>query len=165
MGVSMFKKFKNDAGRSMIEMLGVLAIMSILTVGAFTMVNNAMRSSDRLRIQDEITLMAQNVKMLMSEYEDFSNIDSAIIFSAIGVSNKNPYGGTYEIAADPANPRQFVISITGLPRGDCEFFKIKGWTDSAEYIKSEGKRSGAVATPADCSDANGNNKISITFLQ
>jgi type II secretory pathway pseudopilin PulG len=149
----------------MIEMMGVLAVMTIITIAAFTMVPNLLRNQKKLQVRDEVSLMVQNVRMLMAEYEDFSNIEGSIIFGAIGMSKKNPYGGEYGIAADSSNPRQFVITIGGLPEDECKYFKIMGWKDSVEYERSGGSRSGAVAEPSDCGDKNAGNKIMITFGQ
>jgi competence protein ComGC len=149
----------------MIEMMGVLAVMTIITIAAFTMVPNLMKNQKKLQVRDEVSLMVQNVRMLMSEYEDFSNIESSIIFGAIGMSKKNPYGGEYEIFPDAGNPRQFVVGIGGLSEDDCKYFRMMGWKDSIEYLKSDGKRGGAIAEPSDCSDPYGNNKIMISFGQ
>jgi type II secretory pathway pseudopilin PulG len=161
----MLKHNKSESGRSMIEMLGVLAIMSIITVGAFTMVSNAMKSQNRMRVQDDVSIIVQNVRMMMQEYQDFSNLDSSILFNAINMSKKNPYNGEYDVYVNPDDNRQFIVAIGGLSSGDCNFFRQKGWSESVEYIKSEKKSSGATATPSDCSDANGNNTILINFAQ
>ncbi|MCL2629222.1 MAG: hypothetical protein FWD33_00795 [Alphaproteobacteria bacterium] len=155
--------YKNESGRSMIEMMGVLAVMTIITIAAFTMVPNLLRNQKKLQVREEISMMVQNVRMLMSEYEDFSNIDGNLIFGAIGMSQKNPYGGTYEILADPQNPRQFIIVITGLSGDDCKYFRMMGWKDSIGYLRSDGRQSGASSEPLDCSGRDGNNIVMITF--
>ena len=71
---------------------------------------------------------------LLGDYDDFSNIDNSTIFAAMSVSNKNPYGGTYELAVDPSNSRQFIVRINGLNKSDCEALVTKAWTDSVGYI-------------------------------
>ena len=75
------------------------------------------------------------------------------------MSNKNPYGGTYELSVDNANPRQFVVSINGLSKSDCQGLVTKAWTDSVGYNTSNHKESGATGN---CSDS-GNNVVSITY--
>ena len=45
---------KQESGRSMIEMLGVLAIMGLITVGAIGMIATAMRTQKRSAINDEV---------------------------------------------------------------------------------------------------------------
>lgn len=151
---------KQEYGRSMIEMLGVLAIMGVITVGAIGMISTAMRTQKRSAVNDEVIEIVTGVRQLLGEYDDFSNIDGSTIFGAIGMSNKNPYGGTYTLSVDPANSQQFIVGITGLSQSDCEALVTKAWSDSVGYQMSGGKQSGATG---DCRNANGNNSVQITF--
>jgi hypothetical protein len=150
---------KYESGRSMIEMLGVLAIMGIITVGAITMISAAMKSQKRTTVNDEVTQIVTGVRQLLGEYDDFSNINPGI-FGAIGMSAKNPYGGMYELAVNPANPRQFIVTINGLSKSDCEYFVTKAWTDSVDFQMSDGKRGGAAGQ---CKDENGKNIVRIVY--
>ena len=151
---------KQESGRSMIEMLGVLAIMGVITVGAISLISTAMRTQKRNAVNDEVIEIVTGVRQLLGEYDDFSNINDSTIFGAIGMSNKNPYGGTYTVSVDPTNSRQFIVGVNGLSKTDCEALKIKAWSDSVGYQLSEGKASGAVG---DCRNVNGSNSIQITF--
>ena len=150
---------RQESGRSMIEMIGVLAIMAIITAGAFALISTAFHTQKRARVTDDVANIVSGVRSLLGEYDDFSNIDNSTIFGAIAVSSKNPYGGTYELAVDASNSRRFVVSINGLSKSDCESLKIKAWTDSIGYEESNHKESGAKAT---CVDSN-NNVVSITY--
>ncbi|MBQ1927735.1 MAG: type II secretion system protein [Alphaproteobacteria bacterium] len=151
---------KMESGRSMIEMLGVLAIMGVLTVGAIGLISTAMRTQKRNTVNEEVLQMVTGVRQLLGEYDDFSHIDNTTIFGAIGMSPKNPYGGTYELAVDPANYRQFVVTINGLSRNDCEYFITKAWSDSVGYLATDGKQSGA---SGNCRMEDGKNVVKITY--
>ena len=151
---------KYESGRSMFEMLGVLAIMGVITVGAIGMISTAMRTQKRNAVNEEVLQLVTGVRQLLGEYDDFSNINNATIFGAIGMSNKNTYGGTYELAVDPSNSRHFIVSITGLSNTDCEYFVTKAWSDSVGYQNSDGKQSGAVGS---CNLGNGRNIVKITY--
>lgn len=151
---------KYESGRSMIEMLGVLAIMGVITVGAIGMISTAMRTQKRNTVNEEVLQIVTGVRQLLGEYDDFSGINNATIFGAIGISPKNTYGGTYELAVDPSNARQFVVSITGLSETDCEYFATKAWSDSVGYMNSDGKQSGATGS---CNLGNGKNIVKITY--
>ena len=150
---------KHESGRSMIEMLGVLAIMGVITAGAILLISSAMRTQKRNTVNEEVLQIVMGVRQLLGEYDDFSNINNSI-FSAIGMSSKNTYGGTYEIAVDPSNSRQFVVSVTGLSQTDCEYFATKAWSDSVGYMNSDGKQSGATGS---CNLGNGKNIVKITY--
>lgn len=156
-------KLPAESGRSMIEMLGVIAIMGVITIAAVLMISLAMRSQKRNTVQDQIAQITTGVRQLLGDYDDFSRIDNSTIFAAIGISSKNPYDGKYELAVNPSNKRQFVVSITGLNTSDCQYFLIKAWPDSAGYHASNGKQSGATASPSDCGDNNGRNVIRIIY--
>jgi type II secretory pathway pseudopilin PulG len=153
----------SEAGRSMIEMLGVLAIMGVITVGAIAMISAAMRSQKRTSVQDEVAQIVTGVRGLLGEYDDFSGIDNGTIFAAIGMSAKNPYGGDYRLEVNPANPQQFILTIAGLNKSDCQYFKVKAWGDSVGFQLSDGRLGGATADPDDCGASDGRNSIRIVY--
>jgi type II secretory pathway pseudopilin PulG len=121
---------RQESGRSMIEMLGVLAIMGIITVGAISMISYAMRMQKQSSVNDEVYQIVLGVRQLLGEYDDFTKIDNSTIFTALAMSNKNPYGGNYTVSVNPANTRQFIVSIDGLSDSECKALVTKGWTDS-----------------------------------
>jgi type II secretory pathway pseudopilin PulG len=147
----------------MIEMLGVMAIMGVITVAAVNMIGAAMRNQKRTAVQDEVVQIVSGVRQLLGGYDDYGNLDNSTIFAAISMPERNPYNGKYSLAVNPGNERQFILSIGGLGRDECEYFKQRAWPDSAEYRISNGKMGGAIADPADCSDANGKNTIRIVY--
>ncbi len=149
-----------ESGRSMIEMMGVLAIMGVITVGAIAAISSAMNMQKRNEVNDEVLQMVTQVRQMFSEFDDYSNINNSTIFGAIGMTNKNPYGGSYEISVNPSNTRQFIISINGLSQSDCEYFITKGWEGSVGYEMSNRTESGAVG---DCDNTNGENVVQITY--
>lgn len=151
---------RQESGRSMIEMLGVLAIMGVITVGAIGMISTAMRTQKRSAVNDDVIQIVTGVRQLLGEFDDYSHINNATIFGAIGMNAKNPYGGTYELNVDPANSRQFIVSINGLSESDCKYFVTKAWSDSIGYQMSGGTNGGATGN---CTDGNGRNTVYITY--
>ena len=151
---------KQESGRSMIEMLGVLAIMGVITVGAIGMISTAMRTQKLTTVNDQVVQMVTMVRNLHAEYDDFSNMNGTTIFGAIAMSNQNPYGGTYELSVDQSNPRQFVVKINGLGQSECDALMAKAWTDSIGYQLSDGKQGGATGS---CKGANGTNYVQIVY--
>lgn len=149
-----------ESGRSMIEMLGVLAIMGVITVGAIGMISTAMRTQKLTAVNDEVVQMVTMVRSIHGEYDDFSGMNSSTIFGAIGMSDKNPYGGKYELEVDPSDARQFVVTINGLSKSECESLVTKAWSDSVGYRMSNGKTGGATGN---CTGANGKNSVQITY--
>lgn len=150
---------RQESGRSMIEMVGVLAIMGMLTATAFALISLGINRQKQSRVTDDIVTIVSGVRSLLVDYDDFSNIDNSTIFAAMSVSNKNPYGGTYELAVNPSNTRQFIVRINGLSKSDCEALVTKAWTESVGYVASDHKESGATGN---CVDGN-DNIVSIVY--
>ncbi len=126
------ENMRQESGRSMIEMLGVLAIMGIITVGAITMISYAMRMQKQSAVNDEVYQIVLGVRQLLGEYDDFTRIDNSTIFTALAMSDKNPYGGSYTVSVNPSNTRQFVVTIDGLSESECKALVTKAWTDSVD---------------------------------
>jgi len=150
---------RQESGRSMIEMVGVLAIMGMLTATAFALISLGINRQKQARVTDDVVTIVSGVRSLLGDYDDFSNIDNSTIFAAMSVSNKNPYGGNYELAVNSLNTRQFIVKINGLSKADCEALVTKAWTDSVGYITSDHKEGGATAN---CVDGN-ENVVSIIY--
>ena len=124
------------------------------------MISTAMRTQKLTAVNDEVVQMVTMVRNIHGEYDDFSNMNGTTIFGAIGMSNKNPYGGTYELSVDQTNPRQFIVTINGLGQSECEALVAKAWSDSVGYQLSGGKSGGATGN---CTGTNGNNVVQITY--
>ena len=92
-----------ESGRSMIEMVGVLAIMGLLTGGAFVLIKSGLVSQKISRVSDEIDILASSVGTMMAQSDSFSGLPTAIdkgqnlakmILKSDGVS---PFGGNYYV--------------------------------------------------------------------
>ena len=148
-----------ESGRSMIEMLGVLAIMGALTVGAYALIKDAFESQRQMQGVEEVFVIVNEVRKIHSQYDDFSNMDGEVI---LGMMEKkhNPYGGTYELTVNPANSRQFILTINGLSKSECQALITRAWTDSVGYKLSDKKESGATGS---CDGTGDTNYVQITY--
>ena len=150
---------RQESGRSMIEMVGVLAIMGMLTAAAFVLISLGINRQKQARVTDDVVTIVSGVRGLLGDYDDFSNLDNSTVFAAMSVSDKNPYGGKYELAVNPLNARQFIVKINGLAKSDCEALVTKAWIDSVGYTASNHKESGATGN---CNNGT-NNTVSIIY--
>ena len=57
-----------QSGRSMIEMLGVLAIIGVLTVGGFSLVSKATTENRINNVIDEVSSLSQRVRNIFRDY-------------------------------------------------------------------------------------------------
>ncbi len=148
-----------ESGRSMIEMIGVLAIMGALTGVAFVMITDATASQKQRETVDEVAIIVSKVQDLHRGFDDFSVMDGPRILNMMG-KVKNPYGGSYDLMVDSSDSRRFIVSINGLDKSECEALSMYAWTDSVGYRLSDKKQSGATGS---CDGANGTNVVQITF--
>lgn len=148
-----------ESGRSMIEMLGVLAIMGALTVGAYALIKDAFESQRQMQGVEEVFVIVNEVRKIHSQYDDFSNMDGEVILSMMEKKH-NPYGGTYELTVNPANSRQFILTINGLSKSECQALITRAWTDSVGYKLSDKKESGATGS---CDGTGDTNYVQITY--
>ena len=71
----MKKILKNcESGRSMVEIVGVLGVMGLISVAAFVLIRSGMASQKRSRAADEVATLVASARALSAEREDFSNL-------------------------------------------------------------------------------------------
>ena len=128
--------------------------------------SNAIQSEKHRAVQDavkdDVATMVLGTRVLFVDYEDYSKINNDVMFAAMGISDRNPFGGVYRIDAYEQNPKYFVVSISGVPSTDCKRLAKYKWKDSVLYNMDKKHFSGAVATPEDCSSSN--NVIQIIYF-
>ena len=133
-------KKNQESGRSMVEMVGVLAVMGLITAGAFVLMRSGMASQKRNRAQDEIANIVSTIRTLSAGGDDFSNLatdgasDAAgtALLNNLRVSTATPFGGTsaYTVRYAAGTPGQFAVKITNLARQDCNALKVSAWSDA-----------------------------------
>ena len=142
---------QQESGRSMIEIIGVLAIMGIMTVAAFVLIRNGMATQKRNVVIDDVAKIVTGVRALYADYDDLSNLDSDYALAAMGVDENGPYeDSTYSVAAVTGDyPQQFVVTVSGLPARDCIVLASRKWAE----VVTNGKSS-------DCTDTY---SVSLTY--
>ena len=165
MGISIIK---NQSGRSMIEMLGVLAIIGVLSVGGLVGYSKAM---ERYRVNEtinQVTHIVQNTRdlfktqpnlyggmsfdnkyMSVSTYENRILADKAKLFPEVLVKNdyKNLYGGDIRFYADGRfsadDGKAFILMFQGVPQESCIELATRDWQSSLGLIAMRIRGSGA----------------------
>ena len=69
---------KNDqSGRSMVEMLGVLAIIGVLSVGGISGYSKAMAKYKLTKAQDQIVMLLMNIRTVYATSPSYAGLTSA----------------------------------------------------------------------------------------
>ncbi len=155
-----YKIKKRESGRTMIEMLGVLAIIGVLTVGSIGLYSIAMRNMKRSTVIQDVQLLVQEIRSLYANAIDYSDINNGVIM-ALQMAERNPFGGGYELMSNQQDETSFEIHVTGMSKENCMYFKIYNWNDSVIHNKKG--RGGAVANPPACNSAQDDNRIIINY--
>ena len=87
-----------QSGRSMIEMLGVLAIIGVLSVGGIAGYSKAMTKYRINKTIDQFTQISQNVRMLYGKQrqKNYRNLNGRILYKA-NLAPKEMFGSGYSM--------------------------------------------------------------------
>ena len=136
---------RNEAGRSMIEMLGVLAIVGVLSVGGIAGYSKAMRKYRENKTVDQVSHILTNVRTFYTNQGSYKGLDNkaAVDYEIVSsemveeentgegadggnVTLRNPYGGDVNISTNDANDR-FILEYGGIDLLGCITIAIADW--------------------------------------
>lgn len=123
-----------ETGRSMVEMLGVLAIVGVLSVGGIAGYSQAMSKFKVTKAMDQVQTIITNIRTLYASQRTYSSL-TPVQAKALGILTEesvegskglNPFGG--EIAFNVgANNRTFKIKYTKLTPEACAKMATADW--------------------------------------
>ncbi len=134
-----------SSGRSMIEMLGVLAIIGVLSVGGIAGYSKAMEKFKINKTIQQIAEIATNIQTLYVQQDDFSGLsESTAVQMGIvpddlktsagrygGIEISHTFNGNVYIDYDYDNPKSFSITFNGLPKEACMTLATTNWGSSS----------------------------------
>lgn len=141
-------KHVNESGRSMVEMLGVLAIIGVLSVGGIAGYSKAMSKYKVNKTIDQVTTLVANIRTTFasqSKYgtsasDDFNNakaVEYGVLpndmYTKTGdtVTVTNPYAGGVTIASSAATANNdysaFTITYEAVPKDACRTILTSDW--------------------------------------
>ena len=132
----------NQFGRSMIEMLGVLSIIGVLSVGGFGMVKKMQNSYDTNKIMEEISSFARKARIVTREYEtttdglnqylyDGKAYPEGVEYDATAKQFNGTSGVVYSFAQGEDSKILFTLTVSLLPEEVCMQIATADWGNSA----------------------------------
>ena len=119
----------NQNGRSMVEMLGVLAIIGVLSAGGLAGYSKAMFKHKLNNTMEQITMLVTNIRTMYGTQKSYAGLDTSkarelgAMPASIGADNKNPFKGTVTVGAAQARKgvdnSGFTVTYTNLPKDAC----------------------------------------------
>lgn len=123
----------NESGRSMVEMLGVLCIVGVLTIGAASVVQFGMRSYQATNLYSRIENAASDVSDRYSwrrTYPEQLTQDLAITLGGTyengQIKVETPLGAMVVAAKDADG---FTITVNGVPKSPCQQLQSMKWVN------------------------------------
>lgn len=142
------EKIMNESGRSMIEMLGVLAIIGVLSVGGIAGFSKAMEKYRVNKTIQQVTMVAGNIRILFGSQKDYRDLPASyndldfykrtkIVSEEMIEGNNlvNPFSGYMYIApfgrftAD--DKKAVLLTYTGIPQEACIDLATIDWNTGA----------------------------------
>ena len=124
------------SGRSMIEMLGVLAIIGVLSVGGIAGYSKAMTKFKTNQVADQVSTIVTNIKTLYAQQKSYKGLDreSAMEMGAIPdelgsypYNLTNPFNGRVYVSSDINDENTFIVSYDELPKEACISLVTNDW--------------------------------------
>ena len=130
------KDLFDNIGRSVLEMIAVLAIMGVITVGGMIGYSKAMPRFKMSKLAEQISLIITNIRAAYSIKDNYSGLTTtaAVHVGAIpkemlkGTDNLvyNSFGG-YVFINPAEDDKSIFITITGLPANACVYIGSADW--------------------------------------
>ncbi len=138
------RKFMNSeqSGRSMVEMLGVLAIIGVLSVGGISGYSKAMAKFKMSKAMDQMSMLVANIRTTYASMATYSGLNtkaardyglaSRDMYSTVADHLVNAFGGDVFVSAIP-NPNSgvaatgFAIVYNGLDKEACMGLATADW--------------------------------------
>ena len=137
----------NEEGRSMIEMLGVLAIVGVLSVGGIAGYSKAMNKFKTNKAIDQINMLSTNIRTLFSSQGNYKGMTPKLLakagvlpaemYTGVDADNvtsedtKHVFGGSIKIVPSDHNKTDakdaYIIAVDSIPNSACTVMVSTDW--------------------------------------
>ena len=131
---------KSEQGRSLIEMLGILAIGAVMTAAAYTTYNTLRTNQIRNLAVSELEQIARNTKILLETRGDYTGVSVEYLIKAGAITNDAaPLGDEKWSVTAESDGAMFAINLSNISNGDCVYFSTKklDWAEKISINKLE----------------------------
>ncbi len=145
----MNKEFNSEQnGRSMVEMLGVLAIIGVLSVGGIAGYSKAMAKYRTNKTIDQVSMLITNIRTLYANQNNYAGLDNNALLTFELVSQDmistttgssgtattsliNPFGGAITVSTTATSPNDFTVTYANIDKQACISIVTADWGASA----------------------------------
>jgi type II secretory pathway pseudopilin PulG len=165
----------NEQGRSMIEMLGVLAIVGVLSVGGIAGYSKAMNKFKTNKLIEQVNMISTNIRTLYASQRSYAGLTNGVavrtgvlpnemVDSNVSVTTPstitstgiiNAFSGNVYITSAPAKDGDtdgaFIIAMDKIPEASCVSIATTEWGGDA----GGGLLAMAIASSSNATDVSG----------
>ena len=117
---------KQEYGRSLIEIIAVLAIGAVMTGATIAMYRSIRTNMARSVATAELEQVAKNVKLLTGARGTYDGVSVEYLVKSGALESDAAPIGTDDWTVDPSyDGTSFSINLHGLTSGECAYFEIK----------------------------------------
>ena len=161
----------NEQGRSMIEMLGVLAIVGVLSVGGIAGYSKAMAKFKANKVIDQVTMISTNIRTLFASQRTFKGLDNSLAKKTNAIPAEmyettsdstinNGFGGSVYITTGyhlGKEDNAYIVVFDNIPKAACVTMATTDWGGDAgsgfAYMSVMGAENNATKADAAASAA------------
>lgn len=149
---------KTESGRTLIEVLGVIAIGGLLTVSAVMLFQNVRRNQNQMIMVDDLRTMNENIQILFAGRADFTGLNTDYLIKA-GVLKAEETSISKKLLSMPdVDSSRYILEFSEVPYASCTYFSLVN-LDFVSEIRINNYDSGK---PENCLKGAGN-KVSFYF--
>lgn len=112
-----------QSGRSLIEVIGVMAIAGVMTVGAVSAYSMIRANQVRTIAAQELKQLAENTKILLEMRGSYEGVSVDYLVKAGALkTDAAPIGDAAWSISSGIDGSYFSINLVGLTNGECEYF-------------------------------------------
>lgn len=131
---------REQSGRSLIEIIGVLAIGAIMISATYSIYHTTNEKQKRLIASEELKDIAQKTKTLL-EYSGYAPVSVDYLIEAGVINNdRAPAGGANWSVTSNFDGTEFSINLVNLSFEECAYFTTKKF-DWSTHISVNGYES------------------------
>ena len=161
-------KYESDTGRSMVEMLGTLAVIGVLSVGGIVGYRYAMNKYRANQLANELNLTSSQIALtlLKPHYEDFDLSIGSPWDEGQMLSGDYPFtfgcgsDSTSDVMTCPLDEEAYYLRVENIPEDICR--QIAQMTSYLKYLEEQQINGTIDTTGAACRA--GNNTL-VTFFE
>lgn len=114
--------YSDQSGRSLIELIGVIAIGGVMTAAAIATYSTLRTNQTRTIALAEIRELVRNVKILMEPRGTYDGVSVSYLIKAGALSNNAaPIGDASWSVVPTTDGAGFAINLNGLSNGECVY--------------------------------------------